>query len=111
MESLHTSYPVHRTFKVAQTGTAARTLEAIKQQLPGIQALELNMTTSKLAVTYDAGVLSFPAILERLTLTGICPTNSWWFRLKSAWYDYTDRNVAELAHKRPKACCNKVPKA
>lgn len=111
MESLHTAYPVHRAFKVEQAITGARALETVKQQLPGVQALELDSTTGKLAITYDSGVLAFPAILEKLALAGIRPADSWWFRLQSAWYDYTDRNAAELAHERPKACCNKVPKA
>ena len=86
-------------------------LNGIKRQLPGIQELVLNDKTGKLTIAYDSAVVSFSAILMQLAQAGIRPVDSRWFRLKAAWYAYTDRNAAEQAHARPKACCNKVPRA
>ncbi|WP_109015942.1 heavy-metal-associated domain-containing protein [Novimethylophilus kurashikiensis] len=86
-------------------------LEAIQQQLPGVEGVKLNVATRKLTITYDSGAIAFPAILAALAQMNIRPVDSWWFRRKLAWYEYTDRNAAELAHERPKACCNKLPRA
>ncbi len=111
MESHHPVYPVHRTFKVEAPALSAHELEAVKQRLVGIQKLELDAKTCMLSIAYDSGVLVFPDILAHLAEAGVRPVDSRWFRLKLAWYEYTDRNALQLAHERPKACCNKVPKA
>jgi len=64
----------------------------------------------KLRVIYDPSVLSFSQILAWLGEAGIAPTHTWWFRLKSSFYDFTDSNCAAQAHAKPKGCCNKIPK-
>ncbi|MEO8417388.1 MAG: hypothetical protein ABI475_01505 [Methylophilaceae bacterium] len=84
-------------------------LDALQCQLPGIQALALDKLTCKLTLAYDTAVVSFSAILAQLMQAGIYPVDTRWFRLKSAWYDYTDQNAAEQAHAKPKGCCNRAP--
>lgn len=108
--NLHAGCTVHRTIAV-ENPDAVNGLFELKRQLPGIQELVLDKPTGKLAVAYDSAVIAFSAILTQLSQAGIHPVDSRWFRLKAAWYDYTDRNAADQAHARPKACCNKAPRA
>lgn len=107
---LHAAFQVMRVINVEHSSTGD-TLNEVKRQLPGIQELNLDKRTDKLTVAYDSAEVAFSTILSQLTQAGIRPTDSRWFRLKAAWYDYTDRNAAVQAHSRPKACCNKVPRA
>lgn len=109
-EHLHAAFQVRRVIDVenASTGDA---LNDVKRQLPGILELKLDKQTDKLTVAYDAARIAFSTILSQLAQAGIRPIDSRWFRLKAAWYDYTDRNAADQAHSRPRACCNKVPRA
>lgn len=68
-------------------------------------------TSNSLSVRYDAARLGFSQVLAQLEQLGIRPVDSRWFRIKAAWYSFTDLNVATQARARAKPCCNRVPRA
>lgn len=109
-EHLHVGFQVRRVIDVEHASSSGA-LNEVKRQLPGIQELNLDKQADKLTMAYDSAEVAFSTILAQLAQAGIRPIDSRWFRLKAAWYDYTDRNAADQAHTRPKACCNKVPRA
>lgn len=107
----HTEYTVSRVIRIGESNLSDNSLREAESQLPGISGLELDKQSGNLTVAYDSATISFSRILSLLEQAGIRPVDSRWFRLKAAWYDYTDRIAAEQAHARPKGCCNKIPEA
>ena len=107
----HTEYVVTRVIRIGQSGISDAASREVETQLPGNLRLEFDKQSGNLTAVYDSAAVPFSSILSQLALAGIRPINTFWFRLKSKWYDYTDRNAADQAHARPKGCCNKIPGA
>lgn len=85
-------------------------MRLVEKRSPDYLFLAMDNQGGELRITYDSSVLSFSRILAWLGEAGLTPINTWWFRLKSSFYDFTDSNCAAQAHARPKGCCNKIPK-
>ncbi len=109
-KDLHTDFFVSHVIALEHFSFANDVLNEIRHQLPGLKKLELDKRKGELTVEYNSAVVSFSIILAKLVQAGIRPIDSRWFRVKAAWYGYTDRNAAEQAHTRLRGCCNKVPK-
>lgn len=65
---------------------------------------------SDLMARYDASRIKFNQILEQLPTLGVVVKTSRWFRIKAAWYDFVDTNIASQTNERPKPCCNRIPR-
>lgn len=105
-----TEFTVCRKVRIATADVSEAQLRLVEKRSPDRLNLAMDNHRDELRVTYDSSVLSFSQILAWLGEAGIAPTDTWWFRLKSSFYDFTDRNCAAQAHARPKGCCNKIPK-
>lgn len=102
-------YSVSRNIQIGDYVISEDLLRAIENQLPGNVRLAFEHA-GNLRIAYDAALVSFSQILGRLEQAGIRPVDSRWFRIKAAWYNFTDANAALQAKARPKPCCNKVPR-
>ena len=73
--------------------------------------IRLAFKTSTSLMSDDAARLGFSQVLAQLGQLGIRLVDSCWFRIRAAWYSFTDANVAAQASARAKPCCNRVPRA
>lgn len=108
--STATDNTVSRVMRICASEVSAEALRQVKGKFHGKLSLVYDKQTGNLTVAYDAVQLAFSQILPRLTEAGIKPVDTWWFRLKAAWYDFTDQNTASQTHAKPKGCCNRIPK-
>lgn len=102
---------VSRVVRIGAQEISEDALHRVEDQSQGLLRLAFDKPTGNLTITYDATKLVFSDVLNQLARMGIKPLDSWWFRQRAAWYDFTDRNAAEQAHAKPKSCCNKIPGA
>lgn len=102
---------ITRVVRIRNADVSEELLRQIEIDTPSILKLVFNKGTGNLTVSYDAANVSFGMVQARLIKADINPVDSWWFRIKSACYNFTDQNVASQAHKKSKGCCNRVPGA
>lgn len=105
-----TEFTVCRKVRIATPNASEAQLRQVEKRSPDRLSLAINDHSGDLRITYDSSVLSFSQILAWLGEAGLTSINTWWFRLKSSFYDFTDSNSAAQAHARIKGCCNKIPK-
>lgn len=105
-----TEFTVCRKVRIATPDVSEAQLRLVEERSPDRLSLARDSHGGELRVTYDSSVLSFSQILAWLGEAGLTPSDTWWFRLKSSLYDFTDGNSAAQAQARPKGCCNKIPK-
>lgn len=105
-----TEYLISRKVRMSAPELPEALLRQIESHTPGHLSLTIGDRSDELIVTYDASAHSFSQVLAWLNDAGIKPFNTWWFRVKSSLYDFTDGNVAAQSHARHKGCCNKIPK-
>lgn len=84
--------------------------ERAVSELSGVVAVIANVEKHRLDIRYDASRLNYLRIVETLEQTGFPPLVSWWSRMKSNWYRFSDETARENAQAPPPACCNKPPK-
>lgn len=96
----------HR-IKVLSKSISSDSLKQIESDLP-IEFI-YNSDTQELSFSYDGSKVSFTEIINQLEQHDIRPLKNWWFRIKAAFSDFADENVADQAHAKPKGCCNKLP--
>jgi hypothetical protein len=106
--STPTENTVSRVMRIGSPEISEEALRRVESQFPDILRLAFDAQTGNLTIVYDAAQLAFSQILPRLAEAGIKPVDSWRFRLKATWYDFTDQNTASQAHAKPKRCCNKI---
>ncbi|HEY3325875.1 MAG TPA: hypothetical protein VGK14_01750 [Novimethylophilus sp.] len=109
--STPTEYTVSRVMRIGASEVSEDALREFEGQFPGMLRLAFDTQTGNPTIAYDAAKLAFSQILPRLAEAGIGPVDTWWLRLKAAWYGFTDRNTASQAHAKPKGCCNRIPGA
>lgn len=105
-----TEFMVCRKVRIATPDVSEAQLRLVEKRSPDHLSLAIDSYSGELRITYDSSVLSFSQILAWLSEADLPPINTWWFRLQSSFYDFTDSNAAAQAHARPKGCCNKIPK-
>lgn len=105
-----TEFTVCRKVRTAAPDVSEAQMRLVEKRSQDRLSLAIDGHSGELRITYDSSVLSFSQILAWLGEAGLAPINTWWFRLKSSFYDFTDSNAAAQAHARPKGCCNKIPK-
>ncbi|OIQ84901.1 hypothetical protein GALL_332610 [mine drainage metagenome] len=110
-DSITAENTVTRVVHIGATEFSEDVLRQVEGQFPGILRLVFNKQTGSLTIAYDTAKLAFGQILSRLAEMGVKPLDTWAFRLKAAWYDFTDQNTSTQAHAKPKGCCNKIPGA
>lgn len=103
-----TGFMVCRKVRIATADVSEAQLHLMEKRSP--DRLAIDNHGDELRITYDSSALSFSQILAWLGEAGLPPINTWWFRLKSSLYDFSDSNSAAQAHAIPKGCCNKIPK-
>jgi hypothetical protein len=108
-DSTPTENTVSHVMRIGSPEVSEDALRQVEGQFPDILRLAFDKQTGNLTIVYDAAQLAFSQILPRLIEAGIKPVDTWWFRLKAAWYDFTDQNTASQAH--AKGCCNRIPGA
>jgi hypothetical protein len=95
------------SLKIKSELVSLETLSEIENELP-VQFL-YESDKKRLTITYDESKVSFSQLITSLEEHNIQPLKNWWFRIKAAFYDFEDENVAEQSHAKPKGCCNKLP--
>lgn len=105
-----TVFTVCRRVRIATPDVSEAQLRQIEKRSLDRLSLARTNHSGELRITYDSSVLTFSQILAWLGEAGLTPINTWWFHLKTSFYDFTDSNAASQAHARPKGCCNKIPK-
>ncbi len=117
---MHTDVPIKptgdweviRRIKMSTQSEEADT-EAIKEALsalPGVRKVIVDQGRHQIDVHYDTSQTSYREIMQAMEGAGASPVNSWWSRIKTGWYQYTDDNARDNAKTPPPACCNKPPK-
>lgn len=109
--STPTENTISRVMRIGASEVSEVALRQVESQFPDLLRLAFDKQNGNLTVAYDAARLAFSQILPGLAEAGIKPADTWWFRLKAAWYDFTDQNTADQAHAKHKGCCNKIPGA
>jgi len=107
--STATDNTVSRVMRIGASEVSEDALRLVEGQFTGILRLAFDQQTGNLSVAYDVTQLAFSQILPQLAAADIRPVDSWCFRLKAAWYDFTDQNTASQVHAKPKGCCNRIP--
>ncbi len=64
---------------------------------------------ARLRIRYDASCVGFGDIERLLAETGIQRADGAWWRFKSAWYRFVDRNIRANALSGGGSCCNRPP--
>ena len=95
------------SLKIKSELVSLETLSEIENKQP-VQFL-YESDKKRLTITYDESKVSFSQLITSLEEHNIQPLKNWWFRIKAAFYDFEDENVAEQSHAKPKGCCNKLP--
>jgi hypothetical protein len=95
------------SLKIKSELVSLETLSEIENELP-VQFL-YESDKKRLTITYDESKVSFSQLITSLEEHNSQPLKNWWFRIKAAFYDFEDENVAEQSHAKPKGCCNKLP--
>lgn len=88
--NFHTEHAVSRLLRIGETNFSDEALHNTEKRLLGILRLALDKQSGDLGIAYDSAAVSFGQVLSLLRQSGISPVDSRWFRLKAAWYDYTD---------------------
>ncbi len=89
---------------------AERYEEAIRQLRAMNSVLDARINRrGRLHIRYDASCAGIPDIERILDKAGIGRPDSYWWRLKSAWYRFLDGNARTNAQSRGGACCNRPP--
>ncbi|MEJ2453463.1 MAG: heavy-metal-associated domain-containing protein [Candidatus Thiodiazotropha sp.] len=113
-ESLKPSGPweVRRRIRLPSLSHQADALavEGVISALPGVVTAVADVEKQRLDIRYDASRLNYLRIVEALEQTGFPALVSWWSRMKSNWYRFTDETARENANVPPSACCNKPPR-
>jgi len=86
------------------------TVERVVREMPGVLNVASNVKKHQLVVRYNASLLNYHSIVDRIENTGFPPLDNWWNRFKSSLYRYSDDNARDNAKAPPPACCNKPPK-
>ncbi|MBB5192527.1 hypothetical protein HNQ50_003271 [Silvimonas terrae] len=82
---------------------AAEAQLTVLRSVPGVSAV--TVTGQRAAVTYDVRAVQYGALLA---LAG--QSQSGWFgRLRAAWRNNLDRNLADTLQAKAGACCNQPP--
>lgn len=102
-------YGVSRSIQTGASVLSEDALRTVEHQLPGNARLACGHN-GNLRMAYNAALVSFSQILGQHEQGGIRPVDSRWFRIKAAWYNFTDANAAAQVKARPKPCCNRVPR-
>ena len=110
-DSSHTENTVSHALHIGTADLSEDSLRQFEAQYHGLLRLVFDKQMGHLTMTYDAAKIVFSQILPRLAEAGINPVDTWWFRVKTAWYDFTDQNTAAQSYENPKTCCNKIPGA
>lgn len=105
-----TGYVVSRKVRITAPDVAEGVLRQVESHSPEHLSLAMGGRSGELIVTYAASTHSFSQVMAWLGEAGVQPINTWWFRVKSSLYDFSDGNVASQAHARPKGCCNRIPR-
>ena len=63
----------------------------------------------RISVSYDASSIGMHNIEILLDELGLQRKNDFWWKLKSAWFDYVDENAQANARANGGACCNRPP--
>ncbi|MBZ0105461.1 MAG: hypothetical protein K8H84_07490 [Sulfuricella denitrificans] len=103
------AFDVNRKIALAPVATerlqeAARQLRAIE---PVIDA-QINRR-GQLHISYDASSVGMRDIEAILDKSGIVRAESFWWKLKLAWYRFVDENAKSNARSVGGACCNRPP--
>ena len=89
---------------------AARREEVIRQLQAMSPVLDVRINRrGRLLIRYDASCVGIPDIERILDKAGIGRPDSYWWRLKSAWYRFLDDNARSNAKSRGGACCSRPP--
>lgn len=76
--------------------------------LTGVDSTELNASTGRLDIAYDATHLDLEQVYEILRKHDSGLERGWWNRFKDKWYRFTDQNIRDNARHIPN-CCSKPP--
>ena len=78
--------------------------------LSGVRKVAVDLNKHQLVVRYDASQTDYQKIVDASTSIGFSPTDNWWSRFKSSWFQFVDTNVRDNAKAPPSPCCNKPPR-
>lgn len=90
---------------------AADRLDAAVRKLSALEpVLDAHINRrGQLRIRYDASIVGLRDIERILEESEVeCPANAWW-RFKSSWYRFMDRNARSNALSGGGACCNRPP--
>jgi copper chaperone CopZ len=106
------TWEVRRRIKIPALVHAADAVavERATSALSGVRKVATDVDKHQVVVQYDASQSAYQAIEEVLKNTGFPPLDSWWSRVKSNWFQFSDTNARDNAKAPPPACCNKPPK-
>tara|TARA_R110001583_G_scaffold11285_2_gene51355 strand:+ start:30403 stop:30774 length:372 start_codon:yes stop_codon:yes gene_type:complete len=77
-------------------------------KLFGIDRINIDLSSSKLDVSYDATHINLTAIESILVTHNICIKETWWNRTKAGYYKFVDQNIIDQKNHK-EVCCHKAP--
>jgi hypothetical protein len=103
------AFAVTRTIPVTPAGPIQ--LESVIRSLQQIECIAYAraLGNGRLRIRYDGSVIGFHDVEGMLKEAGVQLHTDFWWRLKSAWYAFLDRNARSNAIGGGGACCNKPP--
>jgi hypothetical protein len=102
------AFQVKRTIPVLDAQTEK--LQQLANTLQAIESIaEVRVDDGRLRVRYDASCVGLRDIERLLDEAGISRPTGFWWRLRSAWYAFLDRNARSNAIGGGGSCCNKPP--
>jgi hypothetical protein len=107
---LNEAFAVTRNIPVGDA--AAEALEAAARNLAALDGVAHARVVGqgRLQVRYDTSRLGFWDIERMLDEAGVARATGLWWRMKSEWFRYTDRNSRDNVQ-HVAACCSKPPAA
>jgi hypothetical protein len=107
------TWDVKRNIRIPSLEHSVDTTELIEtlEAVSGVHEAEAEADTKKHYVTviYDASKTDYRSIVHALEEMGYMASASWWTKILSSWYQFTDENAHDNANAPPSACCNKPP--
>lgn len=102
---------VTRRFPVPGLGGAedADMIEEELETLPGVMSAASDIGQGRVTVSYRVTECDYHTVSSKLREIGYPVADSWWVRLKSAWYQNIDLNDRDNAKAATGACCNRPP--
>jgi hypothetical protein len=74
----------------------------------GVHEVEVNYHHNSLRLVYDTSKVRFEDIEKCLMMAGYPVADTYWSRMRTAMYKFTDENAYYNAHSATHACCSQL---